>query len=58
MDDIIRDMQERGLITIDKFIPYFVQMDTQGNYVSMPEHPASKDCFKLQRFLNYNIELN
>ena len=58
MDDLIRDMQEKGLISIDKLVLYLVQTDTQGTYIQLPEHPASKDCFKLQRFVNYSVELN
>ena len=58
MDDVIKDLCERGIISIDKLIPYLPQIDRQGNYIQEPEHPASVDCFKLQRFLNYEIELN
>ena len=58
MDDLIKDMQEKGLISIDKFIPYLAQTDRHSNYIQLPEHPASKECLKLQRLANYDIELN
>jgi len=58
MDDLIKDMQKKGLISIDRFVLYLAQTDTQGNYIQLPEHPASKECLKLQRFINYSIELN
>jgi len=37
---------------------YQVQLDEEGTYITLQDHPASIECFKLQIYLNWEFELN